>query len=96
MTDPKKTEAVAAEDLTDESMEAVDGGYEYRLKNVLLSSYSVNTSTHVEDDEPIAMSKGFSIKPNAAFDIKKWASCASAPAGETRKGERPTETIGST
>ena len=71
MTDPKKTKAVAAEDLTDESMEAVDGGYEYRLKNVLLSSYSANTNTHVEDDEPIAMSKGFSIKPNTAFDIEE-------------------------
>ena len=71
MTDPKNTEATAAEELTDESMEDAEGGYSYALKNVMVSSYNVNGGTRVEDDEPIAMSKGIKINPNAAFDIEE-------------------------
>lgn len=71
MTDTKNTEATAAEELTDEAVEAAEGGYSYVLKNVMVSNYDVSGSARIEDDEPIAMSKGFSISPNAAFDIEE-------------------------
>lgn len=70
-TDPKNTEATAAEELTDEAVENAEGGYSYRLTNAMVTSYNVNGATRVEDDEPIAMSKGFSINPTAAFDIEE-------------------------
>lgn len=80
MTDPKNTEATAAEELSDEAVESVEGGYSYALKNVMVSSYNVNGGARVEDDEPIAMSKSFSIKPNAAFDIEEMGALRKRPA----------------
>ena len=61
MTERNKNDEAPAEALADEALDDVQGGLSYKLKNVMVTSYSVNGSARSEDDEPIAMSKSFRI-----------------------------------